>query len=225
MLGASSSYQNDYGQKPSAASDWLGWLRPSNRDHNGYMGSSKPAPQVDAAPGPNVHPEETMQTLSSLNASSSKVEPNGSIQSSRDEAIAPQMSTASWFNMWPPSVLNRPGDDGVKDLPQAPAQSVAPATEMPMKNDSAEPAAGSTWAFWSRDLGRSNVKENKTEETGELAIVGESSQDHPTPARAEASTDTKEVLGKQNKRGRLISSDIQEPAQKIMDRDLEGKKT
>lgn len=223
-IGLSISDRNDDSQRPSASSGWLGWLRPSNRDQNGYNDSPKPAPQHDSVPGPSELLEATRETLSPLNPPGSKVEPNISIQSSNDEAIAPQIPTPSWFNMWPPSVSNRPSGGEVKDLPQAPAHSIVPVIEIPMKNDSTEPAAGSTWAFWSRDLGKSSAKENKTEDKGELAIKGEPSQDHPAPARAEAPDETKAAPGKQTKRGRPLSSDVQEPNQKILDRDLGKKK-
>ena len=221
----SSSNQNDHSQRPRTASGWLGWLRPSNRDQDCYNDSPKPVPQHDAVPVLGEPLEGTRETQSPLNSPSPKIEPNISVQSTKDEAIAPQTSTASWFNMWPHSVLSRPSGEAVKDLPQAPTHPTVPVIETPMKNDSTEPAAGSTWAFWSRDLGKSSAKENKTVETGELAITGDSSQDHPAIARAEAPNETKSAPGKQTKRGRPISSDVEEPAQKILDRDFGKKKT
>jgi hypothetical protein len=58
------------------------------------------------------------------------------------------------------------------------------------------PAAGSTWAFWSRDTGaKSSGASSTSKEPGEIAVIGDMSESHPEPANR-GEIDPSNVKGK-----------------------------
>lgn len=105
-----------------------------------------------------------------------------------------------------------------QDSASTPAPAPAPA-----------PKAGSTWAFWSRDTSSSasaSKKKAPSEEPGELAVIGESSETHPKRANsmefkaapvkepplqsAKKEDQVKESPSKKNKRARPLSMGVDE---------------
>lgn len=125
-----------------------------------------------------------------------------------------------------------PSDKEPEDtpMPDAPPSPTKPAPKSP------PPSAGSTWAFWSRDVRPSTNNKPLGEpqpEAGELAVIGQGSEAHPQPAQgieietAEAAKEpdvkpakpAKEpkaklglsaITGKKNKRVRPQSMDLDE---------------
>jgi len=69
---------------------------------------------------------------------------------------------------------------GVKDSDDIPMQDAPPVDSVPAP----APKAGSTWAFWSRDTGSSSGKIVFKQESGQLAVIGESSESHPKRANS-----------------------------------------
>lgn len=119
----------------------------------------------------------------------------------------PQQSAAprtSWFGIWssstvyatkepqPAEALVKEADEPVKPVDAAKEQddvvmqNVPPAEESAQEpTNTAPPKAGSTWAFWSRDTGSktkgkaTSQKQDSDEEEGQLAVMGESSENQP----------------------------------------------
>lgn len=84
------------------------------------------------------------------------------------------------------------------------------ATKRPELNS--EPAAGSSWAFWSTDTSKKPANSSEaTQNAGELAVAGESSQNHPEPAKTVPVKESK----KSSKRGRPQSLEVNERSRKL----------
>ncbi|KAM7184665.1 hypothetical protein V8F33_012868 [Rhypophila sp. PSN 637] len=117
-------------------------------------------------------------------------------QQSSAVTVAPR---SSWFGLWSGA------DTSVQSYAPAPAITTpvvpeAPSEPEPMKEPedvvmedapphdtlpTPPPKAGSTWAFWSRDTGKSSDKKPaQSPEQGQLAVIGEGSESHPQRANA-----------------------------------------
>lgn len=76
------------------------------------------------------------------------------------------------------------GSQSAKDSEDVEMQD-APPVEEAKPAPAQQPKSGSTWAFWYRDSGStSNKKDGQKEETGQLAVAGESSESQPKNASA-----------------------------------------
>jgi hypothetical protein len=88
----------------------------------------------------------------------------------------------------------------------------------PVDKASAQPASGSSWAFWTTDTTKKTPDSpEKTKDTGQLAVTGEASQDRPEPAKVETVKESKK--GKPSKRGRPQSTEIDEATKKTVELD------
>lgn len=111
---------------------------------------------------------------------------------SRNEIRTSTGNFSSWFPFWsqtvPKSSAKLPGNvitpiDNSEDLKTSDNvmidANVAPTSPFP----GSSPSSGSTWAFWSRDSKVKLIK-GKGSESGELAVMGDHSEDHPKTAKA-----------------------------------------
>ena len=164
-------------ERPSTSSGWLSWWArtPFTEMQVGWTPAS----------GPTDSKESQSPQPSTSTAQKGPSETNS--------ATAPQNpAPTTWFGLWPanstsltgsgqaapesksetqPSTeQNRESEDVVmEDAPPEPQQKHQPA-----------PTAGSTWAFWSKDSPKTKGQVVEAE-SGEIAVIGEGSESHPTP--------------------------------------------
>jgi len=182
-------------ERPVTSSGWLGgWL--------GY----KQAPNSEANPSlalkaSDPAPEPTPDTR--------QTEPEGSRPS---EDSSKPVAPSSWFGLWstgPPSADEPKAEIPVKTtdgentiMQDAPTLKPAP-----------ESNATSSWAFWSTDISKKDIKASeKSIQSGQLAVTGQSSQARPEPAKSIKVKDDKK--GKSSKRSRPLSMDADESSTK-----------
>lgn len=189
----------DTSQRPVTSSGWLGWL---GRSSVGVPTEGLSA--TPAQPEPATLPKEMDVDESSASTipEPGTETPAATEPSSKDSALTDQATgpRSSWLGLWsgtgtyskpsieraepateptkPTEAAKEPEDVLMKDAPAVEAA----ATETP--KDPA-PKAGSTWAFWSRDTGsQSNGKQVAEEEGGQLAVMGESSENQPKRSKS-----------------------------------------
>ena len=130
------------------------------------------------------------------------------IPDTASEATPAPPVTTSWFGLWSTS---------------APSSTEVPKEQMPIKladankdtvmqdvivdKANARPAPGSSWAFWSTETTKEPADlPRNIQDTGQLAIAGEDSQNDPEPARTATLKDGRK--GKSAKRGRPLSMEL-----------------
>lgn len=189
-------------ERPATSSGWLG----------GWLGK-QPAQTLEMpeAPSPNQKASEEPPVKGPPNPT-----PEQPLPAPSDDTLKATESTAStsWFGLWataaPSTATEAPKD-------QVPVKINENDTDAIMKDEpeksSVEPAAGSSWAFWSADSNKKTTKATeRAKDQGQLAIAGEASQTHPEPAKAVTVKEDKTV--KSNKRGRPLSTEVVEAPQK-----------
>ncbi|UNI16379.1 hypothetical protein JDV02_002815 [Purpureocillium takamizusanense] len=162
-------------QKAAAAAassgSWLGWWSRTPNTASDTEMTKSPAPPDDAADEarPSTPPVQTAADQPSADPPQSE----------------PPPPSSSWFGFLgasstTPSVKQDPASntDATAKEPEDVVMEDAP----PPPKPEAEPApkAGSTWAFWSRDSPNKGGKQPDPE-SGEIAVMGEGSEAHPTP--------------------------------------------
>jgi hypothetical protein len=185
--------------RPATSSGWLG----------GWLGKQA-AHTLDAPGTASLGPkkaEEAPIQQEPVKPPSHQVQPLVSGEEMSKASDAPTTST-SWFGLWAtaapstaakvPNVETTGKEDG-NDIDTA------------MKDDSekppAEPPTGSSWAFWSVDTGKRATKlPEGTKDLGQLAVVGEASQNKPESTKAMTVKEDKKI--KSNKRGRPLSTEL-----------------
>lgn len=186
--------------RPASSSRWLGgWLGKQGTQPSGDPeASSSDQKKSDQAPVPE---EAVKQTADQVPVSISSQD--------KPKDTDGQASSTSWFGLWAtaaPSTASSPKKD-------------APATDNGNDHDtvmtdepekpSNEPPAGSSWAFWSADSNKKAIKPPEgAKEVGELAVVGEASQNKPEPAKTMTVKEDKKP--KTNKRSRPLSTEVVE---------------
>lgn len=214
---AAARLPEDLAPRPSTSSGWLG----------GWLGRAPVQPldppkvpevaTVPAQPKPVIQPLEPEEPQ--LPEAPSEDKPAGD---AIKIAEAPKVSS-SWFGLWStaaPSAVEEAPEEGPKeqvpvkstdDGPQDVVMEDAPTLAEPAQKTA--PAAGSSWAFWSTEIPKKTPNSSEqSNESGELAITGEVSQNHPEPAKTATVKENKK--GKSTKRGRPVSVEIEEVAQK-----------
>ncbi|KAJ2905782.1 hypothetical protein MKZ38_004459 [Zalerion maritima] len=172
----------------------------------------------------------------------SQPEPETSTANPDDAAEPPSQDQqvpkkSSWF-LWPTATSKKTPVQPPLEEPNEPSQpsTVQEPEDVPMEDappptakPQPVPSAGSTWAFWSRESKiKAKGKEYCPSEHGELAVMGDKSEDHPKPATAvdiENKSPPKEQaqpksspamsilsVKKKTKRARPQSVDVDEPA-------------
>ena len=214
----------DTPQRPQTSSGWLGWLPwPGGEPMPSADPSKSSQPEPPSTP---VKRPEIQPTLPDVKAPESR--PDMASESQENKApgsreLKPPETPAmghAWYDFWSASKPEGP-------TPQEPEDTVMndapPATPDPPKSEEAPaPSAGATWAFWSRDR-RPTISGTSTPqvERGEIAVMGEGSESHPTPAKNVDVTPKKGAKEKndkkskndtrKNKRNRPESMDIDPP--------------
>jgi hypothetical protein len=190
-------------QQRATSSSWLGplgwWGRPTTAvkpeapDEPAKEEATKPAQEMDVDhPPPETAPEAQAVT-----------EPEGqsSQESTQTQAAVPR---SPWFSLWsnststPAQSVHTPETAAEQpSQPDPPAQTAKEPEDIVLKDVSvggepvkeptkdATPKTGSTWAFWSRDTSskangaQSAQNQNSDDEEGQLAVMGESSENQP----------------------------------------------
>ncbi|KAM7202266.1 hypothetical protein V8F20_004433 [Naviculisporaceae sp. PSN 640] len=217
-------------QKPVASSSWLGWIvRPANTN----LTQPNPPPEQPASNAESLNTAESATVVAdspelrpSEPAKSTIPEEQGEVT----ETQAPQAtsgpsaeqstadtSRSSWFGFWsssaapvqntaPPPSTSTPEVAEVQNQPVKEPEDVVMEDAPPHDTlPTPPPKAGSTWAFWSRDTGKSsNKKPAQPIEQGQLAVIGEGSESHPQRANA---IDVKDAPVKEQRLGTAKSSE------------------
>lgn len=190
-------------QRPSTSAGWLGgWL-------------SRQAPQTrDEGPANTKEPLVAESPLGQAEQQNSKpAEEDAPDSRATAKASAPAIS---WFGLWSAASSSVAADTAKDEMPVKTGDSNQdvimedpPVVDPP---DAPKPPAGSSWAFWSTDIKKPTNQEVNT--TGQLAVVGESSQDQPEPAKtvpASATGKKDSKKAKSGKRSRPVSSEVEAP--------------
>lgn len=203
--------------RPSSSSGWLGgWL------------SRAPVRPLEPPKAPEVAivPEQPIPVVEPLDVEEPQPPAALSEDKSAEDVIkiteAPKASS-SWFGLWStaaPSTVDEVPEEGPKE--QAPVKTTDDGQQDTVMEDATTPAeptkktapaAGSSWAFWSTETPKKTASSSEqSNEAGQLAVTGEVSQDHPEPAKTATVKENKK--GKSTKRGRPVSVEIDEVAQK-----------
>jgi hypothetical protein len=172
----------------------------------------------------------TGKSTEQQNSEASLMDPSMSktttVSSPKDDAAMAPISTTSWFSIWPRSGVTTKATDVVPTSEAQPDDTSLgpPVAEIPVGTEPKRPSPGSTWAFWSRDS-RTLVESAEAQESGELAVTGEATQDNPAPAHTAILTGNEGDRGKKSsKRGRQLPDDVQEPASKALQSDVSNKR-
>ncbi|KAK6822631.1 hypothetical protein PG995_011915 [Apiospora arundinis] len=161
-------------EQPATSSGWFGgWLGGYATQENAHKdaGQTNKTPTETQAPATVVHEE----TPSPPQAETSLPVPASSTQSK------PTNSWFGWYGYGASAITN---DEQNETSPkQSEASNIKEGEDTVMTDappTSPPPAAGSTWAFWSRDSGsNANGKAIAAPEQGELAVMGDGSESRP----------------------------------------------
>lgn len=185
--------QDTISQRPTTASGWLGgWL-------------SRPAPQSQDVVESGPQPLEASDT------------PTVDQQAPSSETLGPQMTensktasntTSAWFGLWSTSASTAGTETHETQIPVKVAKDEDKDIEEAQKAAN-PPASGSSWAFWSTEKSKRPANNDEaTQESGELAVSGEASQNKPEPAKIATVEEGKK--GKSSKRERPQSLEVEE---------------
>jgi hypothetical protein len=193
--------------RPATSSGWLGgWLtrpplQPSAApDKVASSVESKPPeqpPVIEQQPTKPAQPKQPTTDAHLQNA---------------PKALTTPTASTSWFGLWstaaPSTVTELPKEQipvKLKDTDQDTIMEDAPPPT--------QPAAGSSWAFWSTEAPKKAAEPSAySEDKGQLAIAGEPSQNNPEPAKATTVKEKKKA--KSAKRGRPQSVELDDATRK-----------
>lgn len=174
----------DTPQRPATSSGWLGgWF------------TSNPVPQEIATGNQKTLQENAPSPKEGNGRSQTEPPPENNTTASgasgQPPTTGPQRSITAWIPFWPGSSAPTAGNEDSAKAPEptsAPAKEPEDAVMSDAPPASAEPAtkpaAGSTWAFWSKDTPKSPGEPKRTTEPGELAVMGDGSENHPKRANS-----------------------------------------
>ncbi|KAI8634909.1 hypothetical protein F5Y19DRAFT_410829 [Xylariaceae sp. FL1651] len=177
---------------PSSSASWLSWL-------------GRPIKQEQGQSGGNNIPVEHMKDLDTETPVSSQDTQVQQPPPPPPETPGLAKPTSSWFGLWSSSATplatqsvdreflsddTKPEQQKTKDSEDTVMQDV-PVSLVPASTI-AQPSAGSTWAFWSKST--TSQKSQKTggsvsSEHGELAVMGEGSENSPRATSVEVNQD------------------------------------
>ncbi|CRK14235.1 hypothetical protein BN1708_011112 [Verticillium longisporum] len=182
-------------QRPSTATGWFGWLgRTQLSDSN----SLPPAAHDTITNEPAKEPETASAPIADPGSERPST-PNPEPQTDPERQAPPTAST--WFGFWS-AATPQAAAEGQPQTPQTPvpAPRVDPESQPqdvsmtdapePTAVQSPPPPAGSTWAFWSRDVKPKADGKTPQPETGEMAVIGQGSEAHPEPAQGIVTSQT-----------------------------------
>lgn len=163
-------------KKPEQATGWLSWWNPL---------STETAEEVEAAMVADPCPKKEI-----AKPIPPPVEP-APLEQPVDPPAQDPVAATLWFNFWSPSsedkakpeIDEEPKPD-VEPEPVKEPENVStkdvPSRPQTPQHRSPPPKAGSTWAFWSRDSPTA-IDKIPGQDKGEIAVIGEGSEMHPTP--------------------------------------------
>lgn len=193
--------KTDIVERPATSSGWLG----------GWLGkqTAHPSGAPSALPSDTKLPAQESPSGVSVKPPPEQVPTPISADDTSKPTDAPTTST-SWFGLWATAAPSTAAS-GAKT--QIPSKAEGNDTDTVMKDGPekppAEPAVGSSWAFWSVDATKKSTKPSEgTKDLGQLAVAGEASQNKPEPAKAVTVKEDKKA--KSNKRGRPLSTEVTE---------------
>ncbi|KAI5457805.1 hypothetical protein BGZ63DRAFT_393872 [Mariannaea sp. PMI_226] len=206
--------------RPPATSGWFGWLsrapipdaQPSPLPDNPETTKEVPTTTIEPA---HDNLQDAPKEIQRVAEEHRPVTPPAQTQALEDNTpqLAMSAPTTSWFGLWrssPYPPKTEPALDPQQDIAtnneasEDVVMTDAPPPPPPHKHEPA-PRAGSTWAFWSRDSPK--VKgETLSPESGEIAVIGEGSEEHPKPMEE---CDVSESPTKASKGGPSKPKDIQ----------------
>lgn len=210
----------DTQQGPSTSSGWLGAFFTRTPVPEPTPAGTGTATQETSEPPKETEPEPERGPSATVTEGQPTSEAAG------------QQPASYWSYIFPNKAAPQHGtEEEAKEIESAPAatgdtsmEDAPPAEPEPAP----KPSAGSTWAFWSVSRPKSSGKQPEVPETGEIAIIGEGSENHPKRTNSmdmsrEASTKAgpseDEILkakagktksGKKSKRTRPQSMDLDE---------------
>ncbi|RDA90431.1 hypothetical protein CP533_5244 [Ophiocordyceps camponoti-saundersi (nom. inval.)] len=168
-----STAQPDPAPRPlrSATSySWLGWWSGSAVDEEDRKQRDESSTCVVPNPSEQQTAEQCLQTVEDSTTTTT---------TTANPSATEPMSSLSWFGLWPAYYpvdsttcppTHRVDDATVTEITPPPSP---PNNNNNKKSDAVVPKAGSTWAFWSTNR-----------EAGEVAVMGEASENHPQPTTA-----------------------------------------
>jgi hypothetical protein len=184
---------------------WLGWLRypgTGQRDEKEVFATSQ---HGDVAPTEVQTPG--ILTAPPVDSPATDTVTDVLLSVPSDEQSRPWTASRSWLPIWAATATSSTAEQGVVDAPGDTGDAKTPVpAETSQKPEPGVPRTGSSWAFWSRDGGKPDSTKSIAEESGELAVEGESSQSSPILARAEAPRDISAGPENRNKRTRPVSN-------------------
>jgi hypothetical protein len=192
--------------RPATSSGWLGvWLtrpplQPSAASDKAVSSAEMKGPEQP--PVIEQQPEQLEQSTT-----------DAPLQDAPKTLPAPTAST-SWFGLWstatptPSTVTETPNEQVPVKLKDADQDTVMEDAPPPI-----QPAAGSSWAFWSTEAPKKATESSaNSEDNGQLAVAGEPSQNHPELAKTTTVKENKKA--KSSKRGRPQSVELDEATRK-----------
>ncbi|TVY24941.1 Uncharacterized protein LHYA1_G006247 [Lachnellula hyalina] len=186
-------------ERPITSSGWLGgWL-------------SRPALQNQDLPQNNPESPKAPSTEEPQEL------PPPNVQEAEDTQPDPNVTGSSWFGLWSAAAPSTAVDTTETQLPVVTSKEDGDTVmeDVPTPKLDSEPATGSSWAFWSTDTAKKSANTSEdTPSSGELAVAGESSQNHPEPAKAVTVKETKKTK-KESKRDRPQSLEVEDSSRKL----------
>ncbi|APA11125.1 hypothetical protein sscle_07g058950 [Sclerotinia sclerotiorum 1980 UF-70] len=210
-----SSPIDETAQQPISSQGWLGWLgMPLQMSKESFPVVEEPQKQNTKKAFSNeiTLPEQTIA--------------NETIETPKQNLLA----SRSWFNLWPAPQAPVPVE-GPREPPSTQVIEGNPVVMEDASKDVSKPApptpsrstaqpGGSSWAsaFWYSDTTKKATDPPESQETGELAVSGEQSQNQPLAVETVPAADVKAAQGdkksKPGKKGRPKSVEIEEIVQK-----------
>jgi hypothetical protein len=199
--------------RPAAASGWLDWFGGSGTLQKDL--SESPPPLTlgrNTVADPKKSIDHTLASVPLEGQTNPEAQRDASSISETDGGVEPKISTSSWLRIWPSFTT---GTSDIYDVPLRNndgeyGASSAHGAEIPIQTNSIAPAAGTTWAFWSKDSSKPIERGGNEQDSGQIAITGGPSQDNPAPAHVTTIGDDKVEAGRQRTRGRQSLDDAHE---------------
>jgi hypothetical protein len=188
-------------KRPATSSGWFGvWGgRPTTAKTTGVEDGASAAPKTSETPSVTEQQAPELPTTTVAASVTSEA-------ASKSTPMLPV--TTSWFGLWStaaPSTAEEPKEQIPVKLAESDQDTVM--EDAPAVKSSAQPAPGSSWAFWTNETTKKTTDPpREAKDTGQLAVAGEESQNNPEPAKAATVSDSKK--GKSAKRGRPLSTDL-----------------
>lgn len=161
------------------ATGWLEWLRPTKVQHSlqhGLTTTEETVPPMDEPQQPPNVDKTNPQDPSTSTAASDTQQNAVTDHQKRTEP------NSRWPGLWPvsnsSSTVARPEENNSEQMPIKPELTMGKDNEQ----SSNSTTAGSSWAFWSRQVPGATRQTTNPDELGEIAVTGEPSQEHPVAA-------------------------------------------